>query len=262
MQATFGIERERENKFRIIEYHNGNGDFHFHSQIEICLVTEGEIDALVGNHVKRLQKGELSVALSYDTHLYTPVVDADFSVLIVPTDLCEEFMTIVKGKKIAQPFMEHNECAERIAQCFEEIRKNKNNLLTIKGNIYVILGLIAQNAAFEDRVSYGEESPVSEILLYIHDHFREDISLPLIAKHFGYNPTYLSHLFKSNFNLGMARYINMLRLKNAVTLLQEQKYSTTYCALESGFRSLRTFYRAFQTEFGCSPKEYMENERK
>ncbi len=262
MQATFGIERERENRFRMIEYHNGNGDFHFHSQIEICLVTGGEIDALVNDHLKRLKKGEVSVALSYDTHLYTPVSEADFTVLIVPTELCEEFMALVKGKRITHPFLDKNGCAERIARCFEAIKKNQNNILTIKGNIYVILGLIAQNAAFEDRAFTGEQTPISEILLYVHDHFSEDISLSFIARQFGYNPTYLSHLFKSYFNLGITRYINMLRLKNAVTLLQEGKYGTTYCALESGFRSLRTFYRAFRDEFGCSPKEYLEKEGK
>jgi len=26
----------------------------------------------------------------------------------------------------------------------------------------------------------------------------------------------------------------------------------------SGFRSVRTFYRAFRETFGCSPKEYLE----
>ena len=46
MYAEFGIERELQNGIQIIEYENGNGDFHFHSQIEICLVDEGELDVL------------------------------------------------------------------------------------------------------------------------------------------------------------------------------------------------------------------------
>jgi AraC-like DNA-binding protein len=33
--------------------------------------------------------------------------------------------------------------------------------------------------------------------------------------------------------------------------------TVTAAALESGFQSLRSFYRAFQAEFGCTPREYL-----
>ncbi|MBR5507809.1 MAG: helix-turn-helix domain-containing protein [Clostridia bacterium] len=41
--------------------------------------------------------------------------------------------------------------------------------------------------------------------------------------------------------------------------MQKKKYTITYCALESGFNSLRTFFRAFNKEFHMSPKEYMKH---
>ena len=261
MKAKFGLERELDRNFRIIDYHNGNGDFHFHSQIEICIVTEGEIDALVNDHRKRLKKGELSVALSYDTHLYTPVVDATFSVLILPPEFCLDFAELVGGKTIANPFICAGEAADRIFSCFREIRDDEKNPLITKGNLYIILGVIARTVVFEDGTPYTGSDLTSRILLYIHEHFREDISLSSVSQHFGYNPSYVSGLFKSGVNLGILRYINLLRLKNAVTLLKTRKYGTEFCVLESGFRSVRTFYRAFREEFGCSPGEYLERDR-
>ena len=125
----------------------------------------------------------------------------------------------------------------------------------MKGNLYVILGVIARNVVFEEGASYTGSDLISKILLYVHEHFREEISLSSIAAHF------VSGLFKSSVNVGILRYINFLRLKNVVTLLNERKYSTEFCVLESGFRSVRTFYRAFREEFGCSPKEYLEKEQ-
>jgi len=261
VQAKFGIERELDRTFRIIDYHNGNGDFHFHSQIEICIVTDGEIDALVNDHRKRLRRGELSVALSYDTHLYTPVRDAYFSVLILPPEICRDFTESVAGKTIANPFITAGEAADKIFACFREIRENEKDPLIMKGNLYVILGVIARNVVFEEGASYTGSDLISKILLYVHEHFREEISLSSIAAHFGYNASYVSGLFKSSVNVGILRYINFLRLKNVVTLLNERKYSTEFCVLESGFRSVRTFYRAFREEFGCSPKEYLEKEQ-
>ena len=260
MQAKFGIERELDQKFRIIDYHNGNGDFHFHSQIEICYVTDGEIDALVNDHLKRLKKGEVSVALHYDTHLYTPVGDARFSVLILPPEICRDFTASVGGRTIRNPFITEGEAAEKIGACFREIRAHEKDMLITKGNLYLILGVIAQNVSFEEGAPYVGSDLISKILLYIHEHFREEISLSSVAAHFGYNASYVSGLFKSSINLGILRYINLLRLKNVITLLKERKYSTEFCVSESGFHSVRTFYRAFRETFGCSPKEYLGKE--
>ena len=257
MQAKFGIERELDQSFRVIDYHNGNGDFHFHSQIEIMIVTDGEVDALVNDHRKRLGRGDVSIALGYDTHTYAPVVDAMFSVLILPPDVCRDFTAAIGGKTIASPFV-CGAAAEKIGACFREIRTHEKETLTTKGNLYVILGVIARNVAFEDGASYAGADLISKILFYVHEHYKEEISLSSIAGHFGYNASYISRLFKSCVSLGVLRYVNFLRLKNVVTLLREQKYSTEFCVLESGFRSVRTFYRAFREEFGCSPKEYME----
>ena len=262
VQARFGIRLDRHQKLRLADYHNGTGDFHFHSQIEICYVTEGEIDALVNDHLKRLKKGELSIALAYDTHRYLPVCDAYFSVLIIPPDICFEFETMLGGKTIANPFITGGEAAERIGACIAEIRahkKDRDAVLLTKGNLYTILGVIAQNVAFEEgSASSAGSDLVSKILIYVHEHYREDISLASIAAHFGYNASYVSGLFKSSINVGLLRYISLLRLKNVLALLNEKKYSTETCALESGFRSVRTFYRSFREVFGCSPKEYLE----
>jgi AraC-like DNA-binding protein len=41
--------------------------------------------------------------------------------------------------------------------------------------------------------------------------------------------------------------------------MNEQKHSITHCAMESGFNSMRTFYRAFREEFGCSPGDYLDS---
>ncbi|MBQ7089957.1 MAG: helix-turn-helix transcriptional regulator, partial [Clostridia bacterium] len=38
--------------------------------------------------------------------------------------------------------------------------------------------------------------------------------------------------------------------------MKDPQNSIMDCAFESGFSSVRTFYRAFAAEFGCSPKEY------
>ena len=56
----------------------------------------------------------------------------------------------------------------------------------------------------------------------------------------------------------MNKCITNLKLKNVLMLMYERKHSITYCAMESGFASMRTFYNAFYREFGKTPKEYFK----
>ncbi len=259
MLAAFGKERELQNKLSLIEYENGNGDFHFHSQIEICLVESGELDALVSNHKKRLKAGEVSVALSYDTHVYLPVRNATFSVLIIPLSLCGEFMGAIKHQRIANPFLEEESVLNDIKTCFRKIKACKGNMVRKLGYVYLILGAVLEHASFEP----GVEPPITELssrlLFFLHESFHQEISLSSLSKEFCYSESYLSKYFKSCFGIGLHQYITMLRLKNAIMLMKEGKYSITYCAMESGFTSLRTFYRVFEEEFHCSPKAYLKN---
>ena len=57
----------------------------------------------------------------------------------------------------------------------------------------------------------------------------------------------------ANFNF------TIVRLRHAITLMCSGKHDITYCALEAGFASMRTFYRAFHEEFGMTPTDFIKN---
>jgi len=262
MIAKFGLEREIENRLSVIDYRNGNGDFHFHSQIEICIVTSGEADALVNNKRQRLKKGEISVALSYETHMYLPVTSSDFTVVIIPADLCRGFTDNMKLRRLSSPFIKDPETTVLLSRYIDELKTHLNDTLMSTGYVYLILGLIMKSVLPEQKETAADTELSSKLLMYIHNNFTSDISLSSVSNHFGYNPAYISAFFKSSFNIGIKRYINIVRLNNSVKLLKENKYSVTHCALESGFNSLRTFYRVFEAEFGFTPKEYIKKDSK
>ena len=104
----------------------------------------------------------------------------------------------------------------------------------------------------------ADPAPASRILLYINEHYTNPLTLASIAAELGYNASYLSRCFKNFFHIGINRYITLMRLRKAVLLMQKKKNIAT-CAYESGFNSVRTFYRAFWDEFQCTPKEYLSN---
>lgn len=103
-----------------------------------------------------------------------------------------------------------------------------------------------------------ETELASRILFYMEEHFREPVTLQTLARSLGYSPNYLSKYFRNCFLTGFSQYLNLLRLRSAVTLMGDPRNSVTFCAMESGFSSMRSFYRAFSNEFHTTPKKYMQ----
>ncbi len=258
MKAEFGINRERNNKLFYKEYQDDKGIFHFHSQIELYFVDEGEMEIYVNNKGKVVHEGEMSVALSYDAHSYKTPSHSKSSVFIIPIYMCEEFVKAIEHKRVTNPFITDKIVVSKIKSLVKEIDFTATNEIKLTGYIYLILGLVMENIGFEPSQELLNPDLSSKILFYINENFTKDISLSSLASEFGYSESYLSRYFKSYFNISLNQYITIIRLKNALMLMHEKKNTLTYCAFESGFGSMRTFYRVFSEEFGCSPKEYMK----
>ncbi len=258
MNPKLNINREKTNQLAFKSYKNDFCNFQFHSQIEIYAVKEGEMDMLVDGKRKMLKSGEFLVALSYIGHDYkTPESSRSFAI-IIPTHLCEEFMEEIDGKKLKSPFFTDKELFDKLETCFNAIKDENTSIIKKHGLVNVIMGLILENGEFVDCSVSSSNELISEMLVYMNENYKNGISPSDVSQHFGYSQSYISRLFKSCFGITMVRYITILRLHNVLNLMSEFRNSISFCALESGFDSIRTFYRSFQNEFGCSPKDYLE----
>lgn len=260
MQPEFGIMREQQNKLFLQHYRNTRGKFHFHSQIELLFVDEGEVEVFVNERRRILKKDEMSVALSYDAHVYRSVGESCVTILYIPTYFCEDFITAVKSKRATNPFLCDGAVVRKLKEYLCEIEGagEESNRIKTQGYIYLILGTLMEHIALEDAPGEIDPELSSRLLFYVNENFKNDITLASVSAAFGYHPSYISRYFKSCFHIGFNHYITTARLKNAILLMREKKYSITYCALESGFNSMRTFYRAFFSAFGASPGDYMK----
>jgi len=251
MHPKLNVRREKSSEpICGVSTHPGPTSFHFHSLYEIYLVESGEVDAWVNQKRKRLKTGEMAVILSYDAHRYEPSDDARVTYLIVPAGMLEE----LDGKSISNPFIDNRALFDHILNLSKVICENRNPLLT-SGCIKVVFGLLFEEMQFLSRAANAESSKFTDVLLYLHDNFKRNVTLSSAASALGYNASYLSRSFRQTLGMSFHQYLNMLRLREAAVLLSKGNASE-YSALESGFRSVRTFYRAFSEEFGCTPGEY------
>ena len=253
MRANFNLEREIENELVCGHVHSPNVVLHFHSQTEIYFVRSGEIEIIINDKRKILREGEISVAFGYDAHGYRTLNEAEAIYLIIPSDCYGEFLPLFAGKHLHSPFLDDREMSLTVRSAMEGIIAGGNEV-SKRGHIYAILGAILDKMSAEAHDGAATHGFSAEILIYMSKHFKEELTS--VAREFGYSPSYLSRMFMDTFGMSFVKYITMLRLREAVLLLRSGKMSATYCAMESGFGSMRSFYRAFHEEFGCNPTEY------
>jgi AraC-like DNA-binding protein len=169
-------------------------------------------------------------------------------------------MEAIAGKNISAPIVCDAESIKTVQGAVARLENKDMNAIEQTGYIHVILGTVLRYIPLENNAPQGDIDLATKIFLYINEHFKEKLSTEHIARELGYSPRYVAERFRTDFHIGISRYINTVRLKNALSLIRENKYTVTECAMESGFSSLRTFYRVFTEECGCSPKEYFKTE--
>ena len=257
MQANFLLTREMNNRLVCDVVRSPLVGHHFHSHIELYLIKSGRIEILINGNKKVLGAGEISVALSYDAHSYRTVGPSEAIYLIIPLEYCGEFLPLISSKRLPSPFINDEKTCETVRAAMEGLISGGNEI-TRRGFIYSILGAVFDRMTDADEPTPDAFSP--KILIYLSRNFKDEITLESVAREFGINPSYLSRSFRETFGISFIKYLTVLRLREAVILLRSGKFSVTECAYESGFGSMRSFYRAFHDEFGCTPREYLQGE--
>lgn len=94
---------------------------------------------------------------------------------------------------------------------------------------------------------------IAEILDYINDHLKEELSVDSLTEHFYMSRSYLMHLFKAETGYSVGSYINEKRLLMAKSMIQAGMSVTDAC-YSCGFRDYSTFSRAFKKKFHTNPR--------
>lgn len=102
------------------------------------------------------------------------------------------------------------------------------------------------------------EDLMDEKQIYRH----KDLRITDLAMMLGTNRTYLSQTINKEYGLNFSDFINRYRVQYAKKILGQKSmkpYKTIIdeAMFSAGFSSESTFYRAFKSETGVSPKEWM-----
>lgn len=257
----------KQNKNYYIEkYSIAEGSYfapHWHDYFELEIVLYGSGEHIHNNKKYFLERGSAYLMSYYDFHEFKATSDMQilkiqFNEHVLPQGLVNfinlsnsrfccllgEAQTVRAEKRFAEI-----EYEERGGLVFSELLIK--NLVTD-----IIVDII--------RTTSNETNAVVPSLLqkavgYIHNHFRENLSLKILADYCVVTPNYLGANFSKLMGVSFSDYLNTIRIRHACNLLTTTDLTVKEIAFSSGYNSVEHFVYTFKKKLCCTPLEYRKN---
>lgn len=240
---------------------------HVHQFSELVFVMDGILKATIDGKEYLIHPGEIAVITPFQMHGFSSDNKAKFY-------MCVFSNNCVPDHHVDVEFFQNRENAVFTAN--DSIKAQIENMLCeishpilisgetvprkIKALFYSVFSeFVTDNPA---TLSTKKNDVLSEIFLYLNDHYKEKISMNSIGKALGYNPKYLSQCLSVLPEISFPTILNSLRVDYAKSLLLKSNFKIIDIAYECGFESEQSFHRAFLKIAGMTPGEYRKRAKK
>ena len=235
---------------------------HWHRDIEIIIIFNGEIHFTVGDNSYEAHAGDCIFIFPYLIHSYTANKDLDAAVFIFPTDFSFGIETVLNNYLPSSPIIPKEIWdAFPITPLAEEIlaHYDTSSELVKKSYLLFLFSRVMEQVSMIKN-TWNKSFNAQECLCYCHQHYREPLTISTVAKAMHTNKDYISHFFKHVVQQSFPLYINSMRIADSLVFLLQTELPISEIASRCGFSSTRTFLRVFERHTGMSPKKYREQE--
>lgn len=231
---------------------------HIHPSYELLYVTNGEIEYVIEDNGYTLKKGDLLLIKPAKYHFVRNINKPPYR------RFCLQFMSdFLNDDDLLQKVFEQGETFtlpensnfEKTLILTKELTQQapENELKTICGNLlYIILfSLLKTNVVYQKSNQILSKN-CQKIYEYVDMNISNIRSLEDISQALFFSKSYINHVFKQNFNIGVMQYIRNKRVLIANQMLNEGKKPTEIYT-QCGFSSYIAFFRAYKQYFKVSP---------
>ncbi len=238
---------------------------HFHSAIELIMVLEGSLDVMVENERTRLSQEDCLVINSnykhsIETEQYACFLRLAFSYERV-TNLLSHSVIELSCNSVKEAGLKYEELRQLLRRLMNvHYQEEEKKTLQYHNLSYQIITLLADKFMTyigDDRGEIdSEEARYVEIINYINDQYRNDISLQDLADKLHLSISYLSRYIKEVLGCNFVQYLNRVRLEHAVNDLLRTDLVITRIAYDNGFPNITAFNKKFKDAYGMTPSAY------
>ncbi len=236
---------------------------HIHKELEILMVTKGEVELTIDSTTQTLREGDISITFPNTIHGYKTLDHSDYFIIIFNGDMLPLNKNIFSSYKALKNYIPSCQVPCEVYSSLKNIHNeviSSNSLGIITGYLYLVIGRLLPLLELQKNQKNLSVGLMERILSYIQLNYTNPINLSIIAGELDISPFYLSRLFSNSIGLRLDMYINELRINYANHLLSFSDKQITEIAFECGFETLRTFNRAYKNITGITPREYRKQQ--
>ena len=268
-----GYLRESFHYFHLRDSAGQELDFHFHEFDKLVILLEGSVNYLVEEQ-------------SYDLLPWSVLLVRHHAIHKAVIDRSRPYERIILY--LDRQYFERAFPGAGLMDCFDQADRRRRHLLTateeqlkelkaaVEANekaaadtrlgaqtmretliIQLLIHINRLHEAAPERAEVRGDPKVQEALSYINEHFREELSVEILAERLYLSPYHFMRLFKAQTGSTVHAYVRQKRLMNAARLIREG-VPAARAAADSGFGDYSAFHRAFKESFGVSPGKMME----
>lgn len=167
--------------------------------------------------------------------------------------------------RILNLLLHHYERRGRNAAEIEKMLQNYNLLDRIQSLQEIrqkIIEMVMECVSTESVADVNARSKIQMAIGYIQEHFAENLTVNVLAEHYGMSPNYFSSMFKKEMSRSAVNYITELRINQARELLYHSELSVVDISKKVGYEDSQYFFRVFKKYLGMTPLQYREESRK
>jgi AraC-like DNA-binding protein len=126
-----------------------------------------------------------------------------------------------------------------------EVRRLENALASLQGAVVALEAVL------------GYYPRLQRVRDHVLSNLKDGVSLADAARIAAYDPTYFSRWFHGRVGITFVEWVRLSRVHLACQLMSNRDSSVAAVADATGFRSTRTFERAFKNLLGITPQAYV-----
>ena len=253
--------------------------WHYHVELELIYILNGEGTQFIGDHISRFSKGDMLLIGSNLPHYWRcddnyfrdiPELFAEAKVIhFLQGFLGEPFMNLPEIinisdllKKAQQGLLIKGETKEKLKPFLLTIQATTSAKKIIL--LLEMLNLIAtstdlsllSSSTFQNNYNKSETERLNDIYNHTMSNFKQKISLEEIASVACLSVNSFCRYFKSQTKKTYSQFLTDIRIGYACKLLIENRLTISKICLESGFNNFSNFNRYFKMVTGQCPLEY------
>ncbi|MBQ8509732.1 MAG: helix-turn-helix transcriptional regulator [Clostridia bacterium] len=122
----------------------------------------------------------------------------------------------------------------------------------LKSLILSILRMIEEKGTYSGK----SQTLIREIIRYIQNNYASPITNETLARHFHYNPSYISRVFREHTGASLHTFLVNYRMNMAMDILRSTSTPISDIVYQVGFCDLPHFSKTFKRLVGQTPSEY------